>query len=80
MNTLSSVCRIPDEIDFHGNAINREIRIAGEIIDQNGKNIEKEMKLMRESFEKEMKSLARKTSNTVLTVVAINICSRFFIK
>lgn len=80
MNTLSNLNRIPDEIDFHGNAINQEIRIAGEIIDKNGKNIEKEMKLMRESFEKEMKSLARKTRNTVLTVVAINICSRFFIK
>jgi hypothetical protein len=80
MNTLSSVCRIPDEIDFHGKAIGGEIAIMAGVVDQNGKNIQREMEKMRLSFEKEMQSLNRKTRNTVLTVVAINIISRFFIR
>lgn len=80
MNTLSSVCRIPDEIDFHGRAIGGEIATMARVVDQNGKNIQREMEKMRLSFEKEMQSLNRKTRNTVLTVVAINIVSRFFIR
>lgn len=80
MNTLSSVCRIPDEIDFHGKAIGGEISTMARVVDQNGKNIQREMEKMRLSFEKEMQSLNRKTRNTVLTVVAINIVSRFFIR
>ncbi|AGE56742.1 hypothetical protein ATCVNEJV2_776R [Acanthocystis turfacea Chlorella virus NE-JV-2] len=51
-----------------------------DIVDQNGKNIQKEMEKLRISFEKEMQTLNRKTRNTVLTVLAINIASRIFIR
>jgi len=80
MNTISSVCRIPQEIDHHGRAIGGEIAMMAGVVDQNGKNIQREMEKMRLSFEKEMQTLNRKTRNTVLTVVAINILSRFFIR
>ncbi|AGE49268.1 hypothetical protein ATCVBr0604L_741R [Acanthocystis turfacea Chlorella virus Br0604L] len=80
MNTLTSVCRIPEEIDFHGKAIGGEIAIMADIVDNNGKNIQREMEKMRLSFEKEMQTLNRKTRNTVLTVVAINIASRLLIR
>jgi hypothetical protein len=80
MNSLSSVCRIPQEIDYHGKAIGGEIATMSDIVDQNGKNIQKEMEKLRLSFEKEMQTLNRKTRNTVLTVLAINIASRIFIR
>lgn len=79
MNIIG-LTRIPDEINFHGKAIESEIHNASIVIDQNGADIQKEMQLMRETFEKEMKILAKKTRNTVLTVVAINIASRIFLK
>lgn len=80
MNSLASVCRIPAEIDFHGKAIGSEIAMMADIVDQNGKNIQTEMEKMRLSFEKEMNTLNRKTRNTVLAVVAVNIVSRIFIR
>ena len=42
MNSLASVCRIPDEIDFHGKAIGGEIATMADIVDNNGKNIQRE--------------------------------------
>ena len=80
MNSISSICRIPTEIDFHGKAIGGEIAMMADIVDQNGKNIQKEMEKMRLSFEKEMHTLHKKTRNTVLAVVAVNIVSRIFIR
>ena len=80
MNSISSICRIPEEIDHHGKAIGGEIATMADIVDQNGKNIQREMEKMRLSFEKEMHTLNRKTRNTVLAVVAINIASRLLIK
>jgi hypothetical protein len=80
MNSISSICRIPEEIDHHGKAIGGEIATMADIVDQNGKNIQREMEKMRLSFEKEMQTLNRKTTNTVLTVVAVNILTRIFIR
>jgi hypothetical protein len=80
MNSLASVCRIPEEIDFHGKAIGGEIATMADIVDNNGKNIQREMEKMRMSFEKEMDTLNKKTRNTVLAVLAINIASRLLIR
>jgi hypothetical protein len=80
MNTISSVCRIPQEIDHHGKAIGNEISEMAAIVDKNGKDIQKEMEKMRMSFEKEMQSITKKTRNTVVAVVAINIATRIFFR
>ena len=79
--------RIPSEIDKHGKSIAKEIEIASMVIDDQGSNINKEMKfhgdnitremqLMRESFEREMTTLNKKTRNTVCIVLAVNVLSR----
>jgi len=80
MNSISSICRIPSEIDYHGKAIGGEIATMTDIVDQNGKNIQLELEKIRVSFEKEMQDMAKKTRNTVIAVVAINIASRLLIK
>jgi len=80
MNSIASVCRIPDEIDYHGKAIGNEISEMAAIVDKNGKDIQKEMEKMRMSFEKEMQSITKKTRNTVVAVVAINIATRIFFR
>ena len=83
----SQICRIPSEIDKHGKSIAKEVEIASAVIDEQGSNINKEMKfhgdnltremqLMRESFEREMNTLNRKTRNTVCMVLAVNVLSR----
>lgn len=84
MNSIISfpgkIASIGGEIDYHGNAITNEVRVMHGIIDDHGKGIEKEMKMMRESFEKEMQSLHTKTRRLCITVVAVNILSRVFLK
>ena len=80
MNSISSICRIPNEIDYHGKAIGGEIATMADIVDQNGKNIQLELEKIRVSFEKEMQDMAKKTRNTVIAVVAINIATRLLIK
>jgi hypothetical protein len=80
MNSISSICRIPNEIDHHGKAIGGEIATMADIVDQNGKNIQLELEKIRVSFEKEMQDMAKKTRNTVIAVVAINIATRLLIK
>jgi hypothetical protein len=67
-------------IDDHGKGIEKEMKMMHGIIDDHGKGIEKEMKMMRESFEKEMQSLHTKTRRLCITVVAVNILSRVFLK
>jgi hypothetical protein len=85
------VGRIPDEIDKHGKNIASEIQLMSTIVDEHGDNINKhmnfhgnaiqtEMQLMRESFEREMKDLSKKTRNTVVAVVAVNVLTRFFFR
>jgi hypothetical protein len=87
----SHVGRIPCEIDKHGKNIASEIELMSTIVDEHGDNINKnmkhhgdaiqtEMKLMRESFEKEMKELTKKTKNTVIAVLAVNVLSRFIFR
>jgi len=67
-------------IDDHGKGIENEVRVMHGIIDDHGKGIEKEMQLMRESFEKEMQSLHTKTRRLCVSMVAINLISRVFLK
>jgi hypothetical protein len=85
------VGRIPDEIALHGKNIASEIELMSTIVDEHGDNINKhmnfhgnaiqtEMQLMRESFEREMKDLSKKTRNTVVAVVAVNVLTRFFFR
>jgi formyltetrahydrofolate hydrolase len=87
----ATLCRIPNEIDKHGKNIASEIELMSTIIDEHGDNInknmnfhgdsmQKEMQLMRETFEREMKDLSRKTRNTVVAVVAVNVLSRFLFR
>jgi hypothetical protein len=85
------VGRIPKEIALHGNNIASEIELMSTIIDEHGDNInnhmkyhgnaiQTEMKLMRESFVNEMTKLNRKTRNTVIVVMVVNLASRFFFR
>jgi hypothetical protein len=50
------------------------------IIDSHGKGIETEMKMMRESFENEMKNMQKKTKQICITVLAVNVLSRVFLR
>ena len=68
------------EIDYHGNAVTQEIKVMHGIIDSHGKGIENEMQLMRESFENEMRNMQKKTKQICITVLAVNILSRVFLR
>jgi hypothetical protein len=71
---------IENEIDYHGNAVTQEIRVMHSIIDSHGKGIENEMQLMRESFENEMRNMQKKTKQICITVLAVNVLSRVFLR
>lgn len=84
MNSIISfpgkLAGIGAEIDYHGNAVTEEIRVMHGIIDSHGKGIETEMQLMRESFENEMKNMQKKTKQICITVLAVNVLSRVFLR
>ena len=84
MNTIISfpgnIASIGSEIDYHGNAVTQEIRVMHGIIDSHGKGIETEMQLMRESFENEMRNMQKKTKQICITVLAVNVLSRVFLR
>lgn len=84
MNSIISfpgkIANIGAEIDYHGNAVTQEIRVMHEIIDSHGKGIENEMQLMRESFENEMRNMQKKTKQICITVLAVNVLSRVFLR
>ena len=84
MNSIISfpgkIANIGSEIDYHGNAVTQEIRIMHGIIDSHGKGIENEMQLMRESFENEMRNMQKKTKQICITVLAVNVLSRVFLR
>jgi hypothetical protein len=67
-------------IDYHGNAVTQEIKVMHGIIDSHGKGIETEMQLMRESFENEMKNMQKKTKQICITVLAVNVLTRIFVR
>lgn len=74
------IANIGAEIDYHGNAVTQEIKIMHGIIDSHGKGIEEEMKMMRESFENEMRNMQKKTKQICITVLAVNVLSRVFLR
>lgn len=84
MNSIISfpgkIANIGAEIDYHGSAVTQEIRVMHEIIDSHGKGIENEMQLMRESFENEMRNMQKKTKQICITVLAVNVLSRVFLR
>jgi len=84
MNSIVSfpgkIANIGSEIDYHGNAVTQEIRVMHSIIDSHGKGIENEMQLMRESFENEMRNMQKKTKQICITVLAVNVLSRVFLR
>jgi hypothetical protein len=84
MNSIISfpgkIANIGSEIDYHGNAVTQEIRVMHSIIDSHGKGIENEMQLMRESFENEMRNMQKKTKQICITVLAVNVLSRIFLR
>jgi hypothetical protein len=84
MNSIISfpgkIANIGSEIDYHGNAVTQEIRVMHSIIDSHGKGIENEMQLMRESFENEMRNMQKKTKQICITVLAVNVLSRVFLR
>jgi len=84
MNSVISfpgkIANIGSEIDYHGNAVTQEIRVMHGIIDSHGKGIENEMQLMRESFENEMRNMQKKTKQICITVLAVNVLSRVFLR
>jgi hypothetical protein len=84
MNTIISfpgkIANIGSEIDYHGNAVTQEIRVMHGIIDSHGKGIETEMKMMRESFENEMRNMQKKTKQICITVLAVNVLTRIFVR
>ena len=84
MNTIISfpgkIASIGSEIDYHGNAVTQEIRVMHGIIDSHGKGIETEMQLMRESFENEMRNMQKKTKQICITVLAVNVLTRVFLR
>jgi phage-related protein len=67
-------------IDSHGKGIETEMKMMHEIIDSRGKGIEDEMKAMRESFENEMRNMQKKTKQICITVLAVNVLTRIFVK
>jgi len=76
----SKIVNIGTEIDYHGNAVTQEIKVMHGIIDSHGKGIEEEMKAMRESFENEMRNMQNKTKQICITVLAVNVLSRVFLR
>jgi hypothetical protein len=84
MNSIISfpgkIANIGSEIDYHGNAVTQEIRVMHSIIDSHGKGIENEMQLMRESFENEMRNMQKKTKQICITVLAVNVLTRIFVR
>jgi hypothetical protein len=84
MNSIISfpgkIANIGSEIDYHGNAVTQEIRVMHGIIDSHGKGIEDEMRAMRESFENEMRNMQKKTKQICITVLAVNILTRIFVR
>jgi hypothetical protein len=76
----SKIANIGSEIDYHGNAVTQEIKVMHGIIDTHGKGIENEMQLMRESFENEMRNMQKKTKQICITVLAVNVLSRVFLR
>jgi hypothetical protein len=84
MNSIISfpgkIANIGSEIDYHGNAVTQEIKVMHGIIDSHGKGIENEMQLMRESFENEMRNMQKKTKQICITVLAVNVLSRVFLR
>ena len=76
----SKIASIGSEIDHHGNAVTQEIRIMHGIIDSHGKGIEEEMKMMRQSFENEMRTMQKKTKQICVTVLAVNVLTRIFVR
>ena len=67
-------------IDSHGKGIEEEMKMMHGIIDSHGKGIETEMKMMRESFENEMRNMQKKTKQICITVLAVNVLSRVFLR
>jgi len=67
-------------IDSHGKGIENEMQLMHDIIDSHGKGIENEMQLMRESFENEMRNMQKKTKQICITVLAVNVLSRIFLR
>ena len=84
MNSIISfpgkIANISGEISHHGNAVTQEIRVMHSIIDNHGKGIEDEMRAMRESFENEMRNMQKKTKQICITVLAVNVLSRVFLR
>ena len=95
MNTIigfpAQISRIPSEIDKHGKSIAKEIEKSSMVIDaqgskinnemkHHGDNLTREMQLMRESFEREMNTLNKKTRNTVCLVLAVNVLTRMIFR
>jgi hypothetical protein len=84
MNSIISfpgkIASIGTEIDYHGNAVTQEIKVMHGIIDSHGKGIEEEMKAMRVSFENEMRNMQKKTKQICITVLAVNVLSRVFLR
>ena len=76
----SKIANIGSEIDYHGNAVTQEIKVMHGIIESHGKGIENEMQLMRESFENEMRNMQKKTKQICITVLAVNVLSRVFLR
>ena len=76
----SKIANIGSEIDYHGNAVTQEIRVMHGIIDNHGKGIANEMQLMRESFENEMRNMQKKTKQICITVLAVNVLTRIFVR
>jgi hypothetical protein len=76
----SKIAGIGSEIDYHGNAVTQEIRVMHGIIDSHGKGIEEEMKAMRVSFENEMRNMQKKTKQICITVLAVNVLTRIFVR
>jgi len=74
------ICVMHSIIDSHGKGIENEMQLMHGIIDSHGKGIENEMQLMRESFENEMRNMQKKTKQICITVLAVNVLSRVFLR